>query len=125
MAIATAAKQVIHDGIPIVVAGGLESISLVQNEHVNKFRRNDPTVMKIKPDLYMAMLDTAEVVAKRYRAVPVSKHDHTIAVALAGAIAFTVLDKVHVTFSPNSTAEEVRDELGIAVAHDADLPVFM
>jgi acetyl-CoA C-acetyltransferase len=67
MAIATAAKQVIHDGIPIVVAGGLESISLVQNEHVNKFRRNDPTVMKVKPEIYMAMLDTAEVVAARYK----------------------------------------------------------
>jgi len=66
MAIATAAKQVIFDGMPIVVGGGLESISLVQNEHRNGFRSADPTVMKVKPALYMAMLDTAEVVAKRY-----------------------------------------------------------
>ncbi len=66
MAIATAAKQVISDGMPIVVGGGLESISLVQNEHRNGFRAADPTVMKVKPTLYMAMLDTAEVVAKRY-----------------------------------------------------------
>ena len=66
MAIATAAKQVVSDGMPIVVGGGLESISLVQNEHRNGFRAADPTVMKLKPTLYMAMLDTAEVVAKRY-----------------------------------------------------------
>ena len=66
MAIATAAKQVIADGMPIVVGGGLESISLVQNEHRNGFRAADATVMKLKPNLYMAKLDTAEVVAKRY-----------------------------------------------------------
>ncbi len=67
MAIATAAKAVVVDGMPIVVGGGLESISLVQNEHRNGFRAADPTIMKTKPELYMAMLDTAEVVAKRYR----------------------------------------------------------
>jgi acetyl-CoA C-acetyltransferase len=66
MAIATAAKQVVADGMPIVVGGGLESISLVQNEHRNGFRAADATVMSVKPTLYMAMLDTAEVVAKRY-----------------------------------------------------------
>jgi acetyl-CoA C-acetyltransferase len=66
MAIATAAKQVVADGMPIVVGGGLESISLVQNEHRNGFRAADATVMTVKPTLYMAMLDTAEVVAKRY-----------------------------------------------------------
>ena len=66
MAVATAAKAVVLDGMPIVVAGGLESISLVQNDHRNSFRTADPTVMARKPELYMAMLDTAEVVAKRY-----------------------------------------------------------
>jgi acetyl-CoA C-acetyltransferase len=66
MAIATAAKSVIVDDVPIIVAGGAESISLVQNEHVNRYRRNDPFVMRIRPETYMAMIDTAEVVAKRY-----------------------------------------------------------
>ena len=66
MAIATAAKQVVVDGMPVVVGGGLESISLVQNEHMNLFRAADPTLMKIKPEIYMAMLDTAEVGTKRY-----------------------------------------------------------
>ncbi len=66
MAIATAAKSVMVDDVPVIVAGGAESISLVQNEHVNRHRRNDPFVMEIRPETYMAMIDTAEVVAKRY-----------------------------------------------------------
>ena len=67
MAIATAAKQVMVDGMPIVVAGGLDSVSLVANEHANRFRAQDPTVLKVKREYYMAMIDTAEVVAKRYK----------------------------------------------------------
>jgi acetyl-CoA C-acetyltransferase len=66
MAIATAAKSVMVDDVPIIVAGGVESISLVQNEHANTFRSRDPEIMKIKPATYMAMIDTAEVVAQRY-----------------------------------------------------------
>jgi len=66
MAIATAAKSVMVDDVPMVVAGGVESISLIQNEHSNKFRARDPWIMEIKPETYMAMIDTAEVVAKRY-----------------------------------------------------------
>jgi len=65
-AIALAARSVIFDGVEIAVAGGGESISLVQNEHANKFHAVDPELMKIKGDVYMAMLDTAEVVSKRY-----------------------------------------------------------
>lgn len=66
MSIATAAKQIMVDRVPIIVAGGIESISLVQNEHMNNYRTPDPRVMEIKPQLYMTMLQTAEVVAKRY-----------------------------------------------------------
>ena len=63
MAIATAAKQVIVDGMPIVVGGGLESISLVQNEHRNAYRAQDPKVLKNASDAYISMLETAEIVA--------------------------------------------------------------
>ena len=66
MAIATAAKQIISDGAQTIVAGGCESISLVQNEKMNMFRAADPNVVANAPDIYMPMLDTAEVVAKRY-----------------------------------------------------------
>jgi acetyl-CoA C-acetyltransferase len=65
-AIAMAAQRVIVDRVPIVVAGGVESISLVQNEHFNNFRIHEPWIDEHKPEVYMPMIDTAEVVAKRY-----------------------------------------------------------
>ena len=66
MAIAIAARQVVHDNMPIVVAGGVESISLVQNEHINQHRVEDGAVTAASEHIYMTMLDTAEVVAQRY-----------------------------------------------------------
>ena len=66
MAIATAAKQVIHDGMDVVVGAGLESISLTQNDHRNTFRSQDPDLVERVPAIYMSMLETAEVVAERY-----------------------------------------------------------
>jgi acetyl-CoA C-acetyltransferase len=74
MAIATAAKQVLHDGMKIVVGGGLEHISLVQNEHMNQFRRKDPRLEALHKDVYMPMLVTAEIVAKRY-GIPRERQD--------------------------------------------------
>jgi acetyl-CoA acetyltransferase family protein len=66
MAIATAAKEIVLDGVPIAVGGGLESVSLVQNEHANRFRTTDAKLLEMHPAMHMAMIDTAEVVAKRY-----------------------------------------------------------
>ena len=66
MAIATAAKQVICDNMPIVIGAGMESISLVQNDHRNKYRTVDENVIALSQHAYMPMLQTAEVVAKRY-----------------------------------------------------------
>lgn len=66
MAIATAAKQIIHDGMEVAIGGGVESISLVQNEKMNTHRLKDPWLVENVPDLYMPMLHTAEVVAERY-----------------------------------------------------------
>jgi acetyl-CoA C-acetyltransferase len=65
-AIAIAAQRVIVDRVPIAVAGGVESISLVQNEHLNKFRLAEDWLLEHKPEVYMSMLNTAEVVARRY-----------------------------------------------------------
>jgi len=67
MAICTGAKQILHDDMDIVVAGGLESISLVQNEHANAYRTEDPNVLRHAEHAYMSMIETAETVAKRYR----------------------------------------------------------
>jgi acetyl-CoA C-acetyltransferase len=66
MAIATAAKQIVDDHMGPIVAGGLEQISLVQNDHANKFRTVDPRLLEMHPHLHMPMIDTAETVAKRY-----------------------------------------------------------
>lgn len=66
MAIATAAKEIVLDGVPIAVGGGLESISLVQNDKMNRFRTEDPKLLEIEPAMYMPMIDTAEIVSKRY-----------------------------------------------------------
>jgi acetyl-CoA C-acetyltransferase len=66
MAIATAAKQIVNDHMPITVGAGLESISLVQNEHRNGYRAQDPNVIAKSEHAYMSMLETAETVAKRY-----------------------------------------------------------
>lgn len=64
-AVAQAAQRVIVDGVPAAVAGGVESISLVQND-LNTTRYEEPELMARKPALWMSMLDTAEIVAERY-----------------------------------------------------------
>jgi len=66
MAIALAAKTVVCDNVDIMVGGGLESISLVQNEHQNFYRATDPRLTAEHEHVLMPMIDTAEIVAKRY-----------------------------------------------------------
>ena len=64
MTIATAAKQVIVDRMDVVVAGGVESISMVQTPQMRV--APDRELLAMVPDIYMPMLQTAEIVAKRY-----------------------------------------------------------
>src|SRR3989344_5923632 len=66
MGIATAAKQVMFAQQEMAVGGGLESISLVQNQYMNLYRAKDEALLKLAPHMYMSMLETAEVVARRY-----------------------------------------------------------
>ena len=65
--IAMAAQRVIVDGVPAMVAGGLESVSLVVNEHKNNYRFENEWIVENKPALYDPMLKTAETVAERYQ----------------------------------------------------------
>ena len=60
MAIATAAKQILYDGMDIVIGGGVESISLVQNEHMNTHRLVDKPLVAQHPHIYMPMLQTVK-----------------------------------------------------------------
>ena len=78
-AIAMAAQRVIVDRVPIMVAGGLESVSLVQNEHFNNFRIHEPWIDEHKPEVYMPMIDTAEVVAKRYYVTREKQDEYALA----------------------------------------------
>lgn len=66
MAVATAAKQVVMDGMTTVVGGGVDSISLTQNDKMNMYRAADKELLAMHPHIYMSMLETAEIVAKRY-----------------------------------------------------------
>src|SRR5438067_4673890 len=72
-AIALAAQRVIVDRVPVTVAGGIESISCVQQE-LNQHMFRDPWLVEHKPAIYWPMLDTAETVAKRY-GIPREKQD--------------------------------------------------
>jgi acetyl-CoA C-acetyltransferase len=65
-AIAIAAQRVIVDRVPVMVAGGIESISCVQQE-LNRHMFQDPWIVEHKPAVYLSMLETAENVAKRYK----------------------------------------------------------
>ncbi|MEO5939009.1 MAG: acetyl-CoA C-acyltransferase [Sphingomonas sp.] len=64
MAISTAAKQIIVDGMDIAIGGGVESVSMVQTPQMRVGR--DDELLAMHKDVYMPMLQTAEVVAKRY-----------------------------------------------------------
>jgi acetyl-CoA C-acetyltransferase len=123
MAVATAAKQVIVDGQLTVVAGGVESISLVQNDHLNTFRAMDPGLVELQPDAYMPMIDTAEVVAARYG---ISREDcdvyalqsqqRTVAAQEAGRFDDEVIP-VAVTKKAmdRDTGEEMVEDVGLAL----------
>ncbi len=66
MAIAIAAKQIIHDGMQVTVGGGVESVSLTRNQSFRSDRSQDPWLISNLPTLYMTMIETAENVAERY-----------------------------------------------------------
>ncbi len=66
MAVAAVAKSILNGEIRVGVGGGVESISLVQNEHMNNYRAGDPKLKAQDPAIYMAMIETAEIVASRY-----------------------------------------------------------
>jgi acetyl-CoA C-acetyltransferase len=88
--IALAAQRVMTEGCPAIVAGGVESISCVQNES-NRHMRMDPWLIEHKPELYWSMLQTAEQVIKRYNIPKLAQDEYGVrsqqrahAAALAG-----------------------------------------
>jgi acetyl-CoA C-acetyltransferase len=77
MGIATAAKYIVGDGAQIAIGGGLESISLVQNDKINRYKAADPWLVKNLLSIYMSMLETAEIVAERYHVSREAQDDST------------------------------------------------
>ena len=67
MAIGFAAKTILAGEQDFVVAGGVESISLVQNKHKNSYRFISQAVLAAQPAAYIQMIETAEIVAERYK----------------------------------------------------------
>jgi acetyl-CoA C-acetyltransferase len=76
--IAVAARSVMLDDVEVAVAGGVESISLVQNDQMNRFHAIDDELMAMKPDIYMSMLETAEVVAERYKISRAAQDEYSL-----------------------------------------------
>jgi acetyl-CoA C-acetyltransferase len=67
MAIATGAKQIVVDGMDVVVAGGQENISAIQTRYYDwAYAEKDSQVLRFAPHAYMPMLETAEFVSKKY-----------------------------------------------------------
>jgi acetyl-CoA C-acetyltransferase len=66
MAISIAAQRIMVDGIDVAVGGGLESVSLVSG-NMNKHRFADEWLVEHKPEVYMTMIETADIVAQRYQ----------------------------------------------------------
>ena len=64
--IAIGAQRIVMDKVPVVVAAGVESISMLPTNHQEPDKLEEQTVRKAKPEIYMVMLDTAETVADRY-----------------------------------------------------------
>ncbi|KAA6178391.1 acetyl-CoA C-acyltransferase, partial [Pseudomonas marginalis] len=65
-AIALAAQRIVSEKVPAMIAGGVESISLLQNDKLNTYRGQNPWLLEHKPELYLSMIETADIVAHRY-----------------------------------------------------------
>ena len=115
MAISIAAKEIIQDGMSVTVGGGLESISLVQNDKANSYRSKDPWLVAHRNDVYMSMLETAEIVAERYKisreaqdAYSLQSQQRTVAAQAAGRFAEEI--------APLATVMKVTDKATGAVS---------
>ena len=120
MAIATAAKQVIVDRMEVIVAGGVESISLVQTPELRV--TPDPELLAMHDDVYMPMLQTAEVVSTRYHigreaqdAYALQSQQRTAAAQAAGRFDAEIIPvTAAMTVTDKATRETSRKEVTLA-----------
>jgi len=118
MAVATAAKEIIDDGMSVTVGGGVESISLVQNDKMNRHRVYDPWLVEHRDDVYMAMLETAEIVAQRYK-IARERQDEYGAQSQARAAAGVAAGRFDAEIAPLPSVMKVADKATGAVSDKA------
>jgi acetyl-CoA C-acetyltransferase len=106
--IALAAQRILTEGSTAIVAGGLESISCVQNE-ANTHMRRDPWLVENKPTLYWSMLETAENVAKRYHISKEAQDQYGVRSQLRAAAAQSA-GKFNDEIVPMTTVMSVTDK---------------
>ncbi len=118
MAIAMAAKQIMIDGMQVAIGAGQEQISLVQNAHMKAAGAEmDETVVRMAEHAYMPMLQTAEIVAKRYSisredqdAYSLQSQQRTAAAQAAGLFAEEIV--------PVTVRKKVVDKVTGAISHE-------
>ena len=127
MAIATACKQVEHDNIDIMVAGGVESVSLVQTPDMRA--TPDPMLRDMKPEIYMTMLETAETVAERYGisreaqdAYAAQSQQRTAAAQAAGLFADEIEPMPSVILGKNPDTGAVEQQVMMLAADEGNRP---
>ena len=116
-AIAIAAQAIQTGELQIAVAGGIESISLVQTRHKNNSRRENPWIMEHKPALYMPMLETAEIVARRYN-VPREAQDLYAATSHQRAARALAEGRLAAELAPLTTTRHIEDRETGEVRHE-------
>src|SRR6476469_7708639 len=114
MAIATAAKEIIDDGMSVTIGGGVESISLVQNDKMNRHRAQDPWLVEHRDDVYMTMIETAETVAERYQ-VTRQRQDEYALQSQQRTAAAQAAGRFHAEIAPLATVMKVADKATGAV----------
>ncbi|WP_134500386.1 acetyl-CoA C-acyltransferase [Microvirga pakistanensis] len=115
-AIAAAASGIVLEGHSIAVAGGVESISLVQNAHANSYKARDPRLEEKIPSLYISMIETAEIVAERYGVSRDAQDEFALASQQRTAAA-QAAGRFDAEIVPLTAIMEVTDKASGAVTH--------
>ena len=125
-ALAVASHMVTQEGVDVALAGGIDSISLVQNTQWNSHRYRDPTVAD---RYYMSMIETAELVAKRYGisraaqdAYALQSQQRTAAAQVAGRFADEIVPVETIKHVTNRTTQETHEEAVKITADECNRP---
>jgi len=107
--IATAAKQIIFDGMDAVIAGGVENISLTQTKHKSSYRARSQCVLDAMPHMWMPMIETAEIVAERY-AISREQQDEFACASQQRTVAAQAAGRFDAELAPLTTRMAVTDK---------------